>query len=280
MNVLCYSSFLDELTKIANIGKGAPYLTDQIGKPKTRPKNPMPPEPKYKVKEGMIPTSITPPGTPMQKLTKSQTVGTPDDKNMVKFKPMSIQQPKSVKEPSGAAVAQAPNMPSMPQMPKVGEAEASLSGHRVQVVPTGELPLGDIPLSDASAYDIALGNKSDPELGGKKLAFQTSSFSGELGEPHFVRPPSSPPFRIPNIYGRDPQLKESGSKDPPKFILDRNREENEKRAGVAVTPKGRLAAARDEGKPKSTGFAGPSIADVSKPIGYGTKLPGTLKNRI
>ncbi len=53
-----------------------------------------------------------------------------------------------------------------------------------------------------------------------------------------------------------------------------------KQAAAALTPQGRLASSRSEGKPKSTGFSGPSIADVSKPIGYGRKLPGATKNRI
>jgi len=259
---------LEQFGKVAGIGPGRSYL-HRVGKPNVRPTNPLPPEEKYRVKKAMIPTSPTAPGTPMQKLTKSQTVGTPDDKNMLKFKPMSIQQPKSVKEPSGAPMAQAPSMPSMP---KVGEApQGSLTEHRVRTIDSAELPQNDIPgiMEDASEYQISK----------KKQAFAVSSFSGSLGEPHRVIPPPQAPWKVPNIYGQDPQLKESGEKEP-SFILDRNRERNEKMAAVALTPKGQLSLSQKEGKPKSTGFSGPSISSVSKPVGYGRTLPGTAKNRI
>lgn len=102
-----------------------------------------------------------------------------------------------------------------------------------------------------------------------KVAFDVSQFSGELGGGTFFHPPFMPPFRVPNIYGKDPQLKESGSK-----TID------EKRAAAAATPAGQLAQSQREGQPKTTGFAGPSISDVSKPVGFGHALPGTAKNRI
>ena len=50
-----------------------------------------------------------------------------------------------------------------------------------------------------------------------------------------------------------------------------------KQAAIPLTPKGRLSSAMKKGHPKMTGFAGPSQADISKPVGYGEALPGSTK---
>ena len=48
-------------------------------------------------------------------------------------------------------------------------------------------------------------------------------------------------------------------------------------ASTAITPKGRLASTQMIGKPKTTAPPGPSISQISKPIGFGRPLPGTTK---
>ena len=53
-----------------------------------------------------------------------------------------------------------------------------------------------------------------------------------------------------------------------------------KLAAIPLTPKGRLANTSKEGKPKQTGFSGPSVAEVSKPVGFSSPMPGAEKNRI
>ena len=45
-------------------------------------------------------------------------------------------------------------------------------------------------------------------------------------------------------------------------------------------PGGKLYQTQAVGEPKVTAPPGPSIADQSKPIGYGLKQPGATKNRI
>lgn len=160
---------------------------------------------------------------------------------------------------------------AMPPTPhfrvKQGEAKASLI-HRVRGDATTDLSPNDLPLDDASESDTAR------DL--RKTAFAVSQFSGTLGGGNFFHPPLLPGVPLPNIYGRDPQLKESGDKAPD--ILSRNREKNA--AANALTPAGRFAQSQEVGKPKTTGFSGPSISDISKPVGFGQTLPGTRKNRI
>jgi hypothetical protein len=48
----------------------------------------------------------------------------------------------------------------------------------------------------------------------------------------------------------------------------------------AMGPKASLTATQRMGQPKTTGFAGPSISDVSKPKGFGKPLSGALKNQL
>jgi len=49
---------------------------------------------------------------------------------------------------------------------------------------------------------------------------------------------------------------------------------------VALTPMGQLRSTQRIGRPKVTAPPGPSIADVSKPHGFGKPLPGAAKNKI
>ncbi len=258
-SALWAESFFDELCKIAGVNN--PYLHDQIGRPKVRKQEATPPDDKFKVKQGMFPTQLLS-EKPASNLLKSQKTGTPDDKSMQEYKPLSFPKPpKTVTPPSGAPKAHAPKIPSMP---KVGAAASIPQAHKggFASFPLSGLPEGNAPVDEASEYDVAKDQK--------KVAFATSEFSGELGPARFFKPPMLPSVPLPNIYGRDPQLKEGGSKES----------ELLKRAADALTPNGRLTQTQQEGKPKTTSFAGPSISDVSKPVGFGRTLPGTAKNRI
>jgi hypothetical protein len=85
----------DEFLKIA-----ADYLLRQVGKSKIRPQSAAPPNPKYRVKQAMIPTTPNPIGstmeTPEKRLAKAQRVGTPDDPNGPKFKPLNMLKPPKI----------------------------------------------------------------------------------------------------------------------------------------------------------------------------------------
>ena len=48
----------------------------------------------------------------------------------------------------------------------------------------------------------------------------------------------------------------------------------------AMSPAAKLSTTQAVGAPKTTGFAGPSIADIAKPKGFGTPMPGAQKNQI
>ena len=83
-----------------------------------------------------------------------------------------------------------------------------------------------------------------------KQGFATSSYSGPLGSPRFKQTSMIPPFSAPPI-------KTSG---PPSMAASLLR----KRQSV--------------GKPKTTNAPGPSIAQISKPKGYGKPMPGATKS--
>jgi hypothetical protein len=106
-----------------------------------------------------------------------------------------------------------------------------------------------------------------------KHAFETSQYSGEIGP--YPGPPRDkflPPFRVP-------QLKTAGS--PSEVTTEGRkmacmREELEKLN--AFSPQSQLSSSQKEGVPKTTAPPGPSIADISKPVGYGMPLAGATKS--
>jgi hypothetical protein len=126
-----------------------------------------------------------------------------------------------------------------------------------------------------------------------KTAWGATGFGGTGGHwrPRYASGQGRTP--VPSLGVLDPHLKQGGNvvTKPKKAAMVKEGfnssgfggtatpKEWAKKA-VALTPKGRLASARKEGKPKMTGFAGPSVADVSKPVGFGEPMPGATKNRI
>jgi len=197
--------FLDELTKIAISQSDNPYMLDQIGEGKIRPKRAAAPDPKFRVKQAMFPTSPTPMGSSgmdaQKRLAKSQKVGTPA----------------------------APKPPKPKGMPKLSFAASGFSG---------PLSMGGFPQASGQAARV------------------------------------NPPTHI-----MDPHLKTAGPPSEKKAIKEAAAR-MAKWAGIPLTPAGRLAASRKEGKPKLTGFSGPSIAGVAKPVGFSNVVPGAGKNRI
>ena len=111
----------------------------------------------------------------------------------------------------------------------------------------------------------------DPHLkqGGnctKKLAFEQSGF----GEARSFGPYAGNGGNHASYQGRKP-IPSVITEDP---HLTR------KIAAIPTTPKGILHASMLRGQPKVTAPPGPSVAQISKPIGYGRNLPGANKNGI
>lgn len=82
----------------------------------------------------------------------------------------------------------------------------------------------------------------------------------------------------PLSYGSFPLVSYQGGKAPNSLAAPLSKEGALTSKGL--TPAGRLASGRSIGLPKLTAPSGPSIAEVSKPHGFGTKLPGALKGSI
>lgn len=100
------------------------------------------------------------------------------------------------------------------------------------------------------------------ERGKKKRAFTESAYSGGTGPYGRLKYESG----IPSFQA--PSLKTAG---PP------SREKKALAMAGGLTPAGRLQSARAVGMPKVTAPPGPSIAEISKPIGFGKPLPGATK---
>ena len=93
-----------------------------------------------------------------------------------------------------------------------------------------------------------------------KQGFATSQYSGSQGGGRPRYHSMIPPWR-------QPQLKTAGP-PPPK----------EKSAAIGLTPASRLSQTQKVGAPKASAPPGPSIAQVSKPIGFGKPKPGAIKS--
>lgn len=101
-----------------------------------------------------------------------------------------------------------------------------------------------------------------------KEGFGVSSYSGPMTEGPTAQRYSSRGTVDP-VSGRQ-LYKTSG---PP----SEKKTDKEKKAGSAVTPAGRLRASQQVGLPKTTAAPGPSIAQISKPVGFGKPIPGATK---
>jgi hypothetical protein len=99
----------------------------------------------------------------------------------------------------------------------------------------------------------------------KKIAFGVSQYSGPLGYGGFQQASSIPPFRSPALKTAGPPSQKKLKKSA---------------AAAAFTPAGRLSASQRIGKPRVTTPSGPSIAQVSKPVGFGKVMPGAGKGVI
>jgi hypothetical protein len=111
-----------------------------------------------------------------------------------------------------------------------------------------------------------------------KMAMAVSQFSGTLGGG------TRDIYRPSDVkYGGPPPPEERGKKTKKSCGYSKMAamaDELAKLNGVATTPKGKLYQSQRVGSPKVTAPAGPSISELSKPVGYGTKAPGAVKGSI
>ena len=125
--------------------------------------------------------------------------------------------------------------------------------------PDSPIPLGGKQHRALERRLLAL-KATGPKWAGRlsKLAFETSMYDSGMSPPRTNQVSQIPSFRVPSL--RKP------------FEIP------EKNASMAVTPMGRAHAAQRVGLPHSTAGT-PSIAQVSKPIGYGRAIPGATSGK-
>lgn len=197
----------------------------------------------WKAQAGFTPVGMK---TPVQRLKKSMGEG---KFKQPKLKPLNIKVGQ-VKEAFGTTGGY---LHRQLGQPKLKPKKAGPPDKGFQVKQGGPEP-----------EDVEFGDETDEV----KQAFRESQYSGGTGPAPF----SNYASRIPPFTS--PPLSKSGGPKPPKGKV-------KKAAGLTPagqSPKSRLSAAQKVGKPKLTMPAGPSIADQSKPIGFGKPLPGATKS--
>jgi len=126
-----------------------------------------------------------------------------------------------------------------------------------------------------------------------KKSFATSEYSGPIhshmlpqrtympgpGEQQAMTTKQVPEFKTagpPSEKGWNPKLESTEDVKMP--ISGRTvKEAWAKLAGPAITPRGRLVQSMAVGKPRASAPPGPSIAQISKPIGFGRPKPDAVK---
>lgn len=227
-----------------------------------------------KAKHAMIPTTPTMMGASknpaMASLAKAQKVGTPDDPNGPKYKALNQVKPATNTATSGTSTSSTSALKlgsvALDLFKKLAFSESSFSGGTFIFRPqyaSGVRPVGE-NAGPASVMDPKLGGEQPSEK--EKKAFSEAGFgatsqhgawSGNGG-----RHASGLAWKDPGPSSvMDPKL---GGESPP---------EKYKRALM-------LKEGSDPGAVRTTAPPGPSIAQVSKPKGYGRPVSGALKNRI
>lgn len=171
----------------------------------------------------------------------------------------------------------------------LAQAEESRVG-KTQGALAGAAALGAV--SDAKGMTGSVGGTKEAGVG-VGAGMTTSQYSGPLSYGPFKMTSGIPPFRRPAMTKSDESLdaadwmvgvNKEGSARVREWELELLEELGQKEASGAamgaMSPAGKLQATQRVGAPKTTGFAGPSIADISKPQGFGKPLPGAQKNQL
>lgn len=126
-----------------------------------------------------------------------------------------------------------------------------------------------------------------------KLGFTVSQYSGPLsmgrfsyrspwgmpGNPQGMKTAGPPPGEEEEMNGDKTKEKTSAIARAARNAIEAMGEWQQKQA-APTTPQGRLTKSMQVGAPKVTAPPGPSIAQLSKPMGYGKPLPGATKGPI
>lgn len=143
---------------------------------------------------------------------------------------------------------------------KLGFANSAYAGQPAQNGPGmkshSQLPPFVAPPLEVKAAGVGVG-----------AGMSTSQYSGPLSYGPFKQTSQIPGFVSPGMTKVDPSLEPGGVKAAAA-------------ATGAMSPAAKLSTSQRVGAPKTTGFSGPSIADIAKPKGYGTPLAGAGKNAI
>lgn len=134
---------------------------------------------------------------------------------------------------------------------------------------------GTLAADTAAVGGLALAHKhrsslrrQQKEAGvGVGAGMSASQYSGPLSYGPFKQTSQIPGFVSPGMTKTDPSLEPGGVKAAAA-------------ATGAMSPAAKLSTSQRVGAPKTTGFSGPSIADIAKPKGYGMPLAGAGKNAI
>lgn len=107
------------------------------------------------------------------------------------------------------------------------------------------------------------------EGGEEKAAFAVSQYSGPLSMGAFKMVSGLPPRTAPSLSATVQRRVDPVAMSKSAVMMQRG-----------LTPAGMLSSAQRIGTAKITAPGGPSLADLSKPIGYGTKIPGATKGSL
>ncbi len=116
---------------------------------------------------------------------------------------------------------------------------------------------------------------------GVGAGMSTSAYSGRLSDGAFKMTSPAPPFTSPAMASK----KEASSlvrhfEEALMAALAKEAAPGMNTATGAMAAQGRLHATQSVGAPKTTAPAGPSIAQVSKPQGFGSPIAGAKKNAL
>lgn len=120
---------------------------------------------------------------------------------------------------------------------------------------------------------LAAGHKKEAGVG-VGSGMSASSYSGPLSFGSFKMVSGIPGFNSPELATKPTKQASAFLEEATKLL----KEGGMNTATGAMHAAGKLHATQSVGAPKTTAPAGPSIAQVSKPNGFGTPLSGTKKN--
>jgi hypothetical protein len=178
---------------------------------------------------------------------------------------------------------------------------APMSGYKPPPLPkgAGDTPqqrlkksqdIGNVGAFDQKTQGIQM-QKFKP-MSMAKTSFQKSQYSGPLSMGRFSyrsahgMPANPPGMKVggPPPPGEEEEMDGFKKKEGSLALAARNAIEAvgewEVKHAAPTTPKGRLNQSMQVGAPKMTAPPGPSIAQISKPVGYGRPLPGATKGPI